>query len=184
MRVLLCLVSCLLALSCAGGDKSAESSAPKTMSERFNGGPVTRSSEGKWSAGVEGKMVADAGKQSAYFTGDSKLPKTYRAGEFAKQQWWGGKGYDTKAYQGTPDGSRFQTAARDQGTSAREGGTAAKIAGPYQTAGAREASARQLDKTSDPATAIRRGTFPQPDVQGWEQQRQMDVKTVNSILGN
>lgn len=154
------------------------------MRERFSGGkPLTRDATGKWSADVRDKTVADAGKRSAYFTGDSKMPKAYQAGEFAKQQWYGGKTYTTEAYQGTPDATGLRSTAREQGGKARGAGTAAAIPGPYHTAAAREASGAQIDKPLNAATEIRRGKYPEPQVQGWEQQRRMDIKTVNNILG-
>jgi len=129
-----------------------------------------------------------AGMKSSTSTDTSDMGKTYKAGAFSKQQWWGGKTYDTQAYQGTPDGSRFQTAARDQGRSARETGSAADIPGPYQTGNyqtgkAREASGKQLGKPLDAATANRRETFPEPEVQGWEEQRRLDLSTTKGILG-
>ena len=186
----LCLIPCLLVVSCA--TEKEDNVVPikaQTMEQRFGGGKtIKQDASGNWSADVKATSLPENNRQSAYFTGDSNLPKTYKAGEYAKNSWWGGKSYPREPYGGNTDGSRFQTAARAQGKGAREAKVAADSPGPYQagayqTGSAREASGKRFGKPVDAQTANRREDFPEPDVAGWKEQRRMNIQETKSILG-
>ncbi|MCF7734079.1 MAG: hypothetical protein K9N23_20515 [Akkermansiaceae bacterium] len=189
MRLFFHILPCLLVVACATGKKSDDSAdIGKTMSQRFNGKSIKQDANGNWPSGVANSKLPESDRKSGYFTGDSNLPKAYQAGEYKKSSWWGGKTYKPGAYAGNTDGSRFQTASRAQGQGARESGVAAggvgiHQTGAYETGASREGGAKPVDKPTDAVTANRRETYPEPVVSGWKEQRRMDLKTTNRILG-
>ena len=108
--------------SCAGSD-SEDPSRPapathKTMTERLNeGGGYKQAEDGSWVPKSDKRSAYDSQRDSAYFKG--KIEKeTYKTGDYSKKSWWGSKDYAKKSYQGDTDGSRFQTAARQDGVAA------------------------------------------------------------------
>jgi hypothetical protein len=192
MRNLLILLPVFLVVSCASDKQSAApaSTGRKTMNERFNSGPstITQNSKGEYPDEVRKEFALEGGRQSSYFNGESSIPKTYKAGEYAKTTWWGKKEYTRQAYAGDTDGSRFQTTARDQGAAAREANTAARMPDPYstgtyQTGAAREAGVGRYPAPTNAQIEARRQAYPEPEVVGWKQLRAIDMKTTRSILG-
>jgi hypothetical protein len=193
MRNLLLLLPVFLVMSCAADKKTAtsagaDSTERPTMDQRFRGKTITQNSKGEWPDEVKKEFLADSKRQTAYFKEKSDIPKAYKTGEYAKTSWWGKKEVERKSYGGKTDGSRFQTAARDQGKAARENNTAAPVPGPYQTGNYQTGSAREttMDKVAKPAdadTENRRGEMAEPEVMGWKQMRALDIKGTRSILG-
>lgn len=161
----------------------------RSMAERFGGGKrYKQDDKGNWAPEVASTKLAEAGKKSAYFTGESNLPKAYQAGDYTKQTWWGGKEYQRKRYEGNLDGSRFQTTARDQGKAPREAGKAADVprnyqTGTYGTSAAREAQRNGITKTADSETENRREYDSDPEIIGWKQQRAMGMEEVKRRTG-
>lgn len=189
MRLFFHILPCLLVVACATGKKSdASPDIGKTMSQRYQGKSIKQDANGNWPIGVKNSKLPEADRKSGYFTGDSNLPKAYKAGEYKKTSWWGGKSYEPGSYAGNTDGSRFQTASRAQGKGARESGVAAggvgtHQTGAYATGASRESGVKPLGKPTDAATANRRDSYPEPHVSGWKEQRRMDIKATNRILG-
>lgn len=181
----------LLALSCAGGgdgDATASEPAHKPLSQRLN-------EENGFVVDKDGNWVPRADKRSSfesqgqtYDARKSFAVGEYKAGDYKKKSWWGGKEYERPVYQGNTDGSRFQQTSRLQGQGAREAATAADIPRTYQTDGyatgaAREAGAAAIPKPSDAETDIRRDVFSQPEVVDWRQQRALSIEQSKGILG-
>jgi hypothetical protein len=191
MRKLLILLPIFLGASCASDKETAApaSTGRKSMEERFNSGPrtIAKDKNGEYPADVKKEFSLDGGRESAYFKGKSDMAKTYKTGEYAKTTWWGKKDYGRKPYEGNTDASRFQTAARDQGVTAREASNAARLPGPYQTGTYQTNAAREAGKdpykTSADAEIEGKHAYPEQDVIGWKQLRAMDIKTTRSILG-
>ncbi|MBN8457440.1 MAG: hypothetical protein J0M04_06320 [Verrucomicrobia bacterium] len=189
MRLLIRLVPCLLVASCA--TKKEENVVPlgqQTMNQKFNSSKALKQDEkGNWPAEVRAMNVAETNRKSAYFTGEANQPKAFKTERFQKAKWWGGKTYEGKPYTGNTDASRLKTAARDQNKGAREGTVEAPTGrfgtGTYPTAQAREASGKRMDKTADAKTENRRDTYPEPEIMGYQEQRKMQIKDVNSIMG-
>jgi hypothetical protein len=193
MRTHLLLLPVFLVVSCAADKKTTAATAAgsterPTMDQRFRGKTITQNSKGEWPAEVKKEFLSDDNRQTAYFKEKSDIPKAYKTGEYAKTSWWGKKEVERKAYAGKTDGSRFQTAARDQGVNAREADTRASVPGPYQTGNYQTGNAREstMDKVAKPADAYtenRRGNLEEPEVMGWKQLRALDIKGTRSILG-
>lgn len=190
MRHLLILLPIFAVASCATDKQAAAptSTERKSMEERFNGATITQNSKGEYPDEVKKEFALEGGRESAYFKDKSNLAKPYQTGEYAKTTWWGKKEYERKPYSGNTDGSRFQTTARDQGVTAREANTAARLPDPYKTGTYQTNAARETGKApyrtaTDPETAARRNAYPEPEVMGWKQYRAMDIKTTRSILG-
>jgi hypothetical protein len=190
MRLLFCFIPCLLVVSCA--TEQEENVVPlkkQTMEERFNDkkGSLKMDEKGNWSSEVRGMDLPDAKRKSAYFTGESNQPKAFKTESYQKAKWWGGKAYDSKPYTGNTDASRLKTTARDQGKGAREATAEAPTGvydtGAFPTGQAREAAGKPIGKPADARTEKRREVYPEPDMTGYREQRKMQVKEVNSIMG-
>ncbi len=195
VRSRLLLLLLLLPVSC-GTDKSANTpaapaaiSAPKTMSQRFNGPAIKQNANGEWPAEMHRFSAYDASRQSAYFNEKSTIAKPYNTGQYAKTEWKGKTNEVPRtAYTGNTDGNRFRKASRIAHDDAHEAGasdvaTGTYKTGDYKTSSARENNAKRLDKPSDAATDARRRVFPEPEISSWKEQRAMDMKTTRSILG-
>lgn len=164
--------------------------ADMPMSERFNSKQPFKDKQGNWTPEVANMRLHEADRQSAYFSQNSNLPARYETGDYAKTKWWGGKSYETAAYDGNTDGSRFQTAARDADKASREAGLAATVSesydtGTYGTGRAREAG-RTMSTGSHAMIDERRETFPDPDIttgKQWQEQRKLDLRTTRSMVG-
>lgn len=190
MRLLIHLIPCLLVVSCATKkEENVTSLKLQTMEERFDNkkGKLKMDEKGNWSSEVRGMDLPDAKRKSAYFNGESNQPKAFKTEPYQKAKWWGGKAYESKPYTGNTDASRLKTASRDQGKGAREATvetpTGVYNTGAYPTGQAREADGKRMEKTADIRTEKRREVYPEPDVMGYQEQRKMQVKEVNSIMG-
>ncbi|MEO0018536.1 MAG: hypothetical protein RLZZ522_1819 [Verrucomicrobiota bacterium] len=187
MRHLLSLLPVFFVLSCAA-DKKVDPSAstePKTMSQRFSGDPIKQDANGQWPVDTKKEYAMAANKQSPFVTSESTQPKTYQTGEYAKTSWWGKSAYQTQPYSGKKDATQYQKPARDQGAAAHEAGTAAAVPGRYQTGEFRTGSAHEAGAkpVAKPSTVDSGRAYPEQDVMGWKQMRELDVKATKSILG-
>ncbi len=189
-RFQLPLVMCVAVLaSCSQPVESTSTSgAPKRLSERINEKTgFVQDDEGNWKPRVDRRSSFESKGESPYFKGEY-AKKEYKAGEYAKKSWWGNKTYESKAYQGDTDGSRFAKTSRFDGSQSRDGGKVAREGGTYQTDAyatgkANETGKKRLDHPSDAETDIRRRVFTPPPVVDWESQRNLDMRQTRSILG-
>ncbi len=193
MRFLPVIAICLLSLSCATKKETpVRTYADMTMNERFNSKKSFRDKQGNWTPEVAGMKLHEEDRKSAYFSGDSNLPAKYETGKYdgKTSSWWAGKNYDTAAYGGRTDGSRFQTTARDQGKTTLEAGRQAAAAPTYATDAYATGQARETGRsvgTQDNALVRERAeTFPEPDVttgKEWQAQRTLDLRTTRGMVG-
>lgn len=185
----LCAVSLI---GCAATEEDPSKPAVagrKSMTERFNeGGGYKRNEDGSWVPKSDKRSSYDSQRDSPYFKG--KVEKeTYKTGDYAKKSWWGSdQDFGKKSYEGNTDGSRFQTAARQDGQMSRLDGKQAKVAGPFETntldrKSARESSAAAIPRPADAAVESERGKYKAPSVIDWREQRQMSVDQSRGILG-
>lgn len=164
------------------------------MTERFaNGG----TDPDGYQRDKEGNLVMKGkGKRSEFenvgadpnFSGKDYSKKEYKAGEYARQSFWGNKSYDRKSFQGDTDGNRFQKASDLGGQSAREatGGkdfSKGYDTGSYATGSARESTQAGIVKRSNDQIENRREVFDDPDIVDWRQDRAMSIERSKSILG-
>ncbi len=184
---------CAVALaSCAGTETDNAKPAPathKSMSERMNeGGGYKQDEDGNWVPKSDKRSSFDSQRESAYFKGKIDK-KDYKTGDYAKKSWWGSdKDYGRKSYEGNTDGSRFQTAARQDGQMARADGQKAKLTGPFETntldrKSAREAGASAIPRTTDASVQSQREKYVAPSVIDWREQRRMSMDQSRGILG-
>lgn len=192
MRFFLLFIPCVFAASCAQKEEAGNTKtyAQMTMSERINSKQGFKDKKGNWTPEVAGMKLYEDQRESPYFSGDANTPARYQTGDFAKKKWWGGSTYETQAYGGNTDGSRFQTPARDQGTVSREASQTAAIAGPYQTGAYQTGSARETGRTvgtgANTQVEQRRESLPEPEVitgREWQQQRNLDMRTTRGMVG-
>lgn len=180
--------------SCAGEKKEASgrpAEAHRGFSERINEkAGFVQDSEGKWAPRVNRRSSFETKGESPYFKGEYGK-KEYKAGDYAKQSWQGGKSFETKAYQGDTDGSRFAKSSRFDGQAAREGSQGAREGGQtareggnaYATGDAREAEGKRLAKPSDAETDSRRKVYTPPEIIDWREQRSLSMEQTKGILG-
>ena len=190
MRNFFLLLPVFLVFSCAADKQSDASATPerRSMNQRFRGKTITQDKDGNWPDEVKKEYAMDGDRKSPYFKDKADVPKAYQTGEYAKTSWWGKKEVERQSYTGMTDGSRFKTAARDQGKGAREANTAAKVPDPYQTGtyqtgSARETGVGKLARPADAETENRRGNLDEPEVMGWKQYRALNVNDTKRILG-
>ena len=189
---ILCLPVLLLSASCSsdGDSASTTTSAPtkKSLASRLDeSNGYKQDSEGNWLPQSDKRSSFELNRKSPYFKGDY-AKKQYKTGDYAKKSWWGDTKYESKSYEGSTDGSRFQTTSKFQQQGAREAKTAADIpdnykTGTYATTSAREAGSDRLGKTSDAETDSRRRVFPQPEIYDWREQRNLSVSETKGIMG-
>jgi hypothetical protein len=186
------LLFTLLLISCASDDsnkKNPTATPPrKPLSERMNEkNGFKQDSEGNWK--VENDKRSPYESQGSTYDAKKSFKKTdYKAGDFAKQSWWGNKEYDRQNYTGNTDGSRFQQTSSLQGEKASEAKEKARIAGPYQTENyatnsALEAGNSPITKGTSDAIETRRKAFKQPDIVDWREQRSLSIEQSKGILG-
>ncbi|RYD19355.1 MAG: hypothetical protein EOP88_19290 [Verrucomicrobiaceae bacterium] len=188
----LLLVLPLLLASCGsdGGNKTTASTpAPrKKLSERMNEeGGYKQDANGKWVPRSDKRSPYESQGASQYAQKDYKKQE-YKAGDYAKKSWLGGKEYDRKAYAGNTDASRFQKASDLGGKGARETETNFKTPDAYKTTGyatttARESGNKQLAKSSNDMIENRRQDYVQPEIIDWREQRSMSMDRSKGILG-
>lgn len=192
MKTLILLMPLLLLASCAS-DSSPEKSpttepARKTLSERMNEtNGYKQDSEGNWKPQSDRRSPYESQGETYDAKKDFKK-QTYKAGDYSKKSWWGNKEYGRQTYGGNTDGSRFQKSSALQGKGASEAGTSANIPGSYQTnaygtGAAREAGGRQINKGSNTEIENRRGSYEQPEIIGWREQRTLSMDQSKGILG-
>lgn len=151
--------------------------------------------EGGYKQDANGKWVPRSDKRSPYesqgasqYTSKDYKKTEYKAGDYAKKSWLGGKEYDRKAYAGDTDGSRFQKASDLNGKGARETGTNFKTpdaykTGNYATTAAREGSNKQITKSSNDMIENRRKEYVQPEIIDWREQRTMTMDQSRGLIG-
>lgn len=181
----------LLFVSCAGTD--TDPSKPtvakhQSLTERLNEtSGYKQDANGSWVPRSDKRSSYDSQRESPNFSG--KIEKnTYKAGDYAKKSWWGSKDYGKKGYEGNIDGSRFQTAARQNGQKSRVDGRKARIAEPFITNSldrkrSRESSASALSRPLDASVESQRSKYKAPSVIDWREQRKMSVDQSRGILG-
>ncbi|MFK7850932.1 MAG: hypothetical protein AB8D78_08135 [Akkermansiaceae bacterium] len=185
-------VTVVILVSCADSkvDPATPTAAkPKSMVERLSeSGGFKQDSEGNWVPKSDKRSAYDSQRDSAYFKG--KVEKdTYRTGSYSKKSWWGSKdNYQAGEYQGNTDGSRFQTAARQDGKRARANGQNARLEGPFETntidpQRARESRNGRLAKPKNEYTESSRNSYKAPSVIDWKEQRRLSVDQSRGILG-
>jgi hypothetical protein len=181
-----------LLVSCASDDSDQKNPAAtpprKPLSERINEkNGFKQDSEGNWK--VENDKRSPYESQGSTYDAKKSFKKTdYKAGDFAKQSWWGNKEYNRQTYTGNTDGSRFQQTSSLQGEKASEAKEKARIAGPYPTENyatnsALEAGNRPIAKGTSDAIETRRKAFQQPDIVDWREQRSLSLEQSKGILG-
>ena len=193
---LACLPLVLL-LSCGSADKSpgsaaipkkAESNGFKPFSQRIderNGYQVD--ANGNWVPRNNKRSSFESQGASPYFSGEYGK-KGYKTGELSRKSWWGNKEFGRESFSGNTDGSRFRENSRLAGQNAREGGSPAKITGPYQTGSfatgsARESANTNLGKPSDDVTDRGRESYTAPAIIDWREERKLSVEQSRSLLG-
>jgi hypothetical protein len=188
----LAAAACAALASCAG-DKAADNATPAAaerpgLAQRLSeGGGYKQNENGEWVPKSDKRSAYDSQRDSPYFKGKVETER-YKTGEYAKKSWWGSKDYGKKSYEGNTDGSRFQTAARQDGQVARDAGKAARGTDPFQTntlarETAREASSSAIDRPTNAAVESRRSTYKAPAVVDWKEQRSMSIDRSRGILG-
>jgi len=189
---LILLLPLLLLASCAS-DSSPEKSAAteparKTLSERMNEtNGYKQDSEGNWKPQSDRRSPYES-QGETYDAGKDFKKQAYKTGDYSKKSWWGNKDYGRQAYGGNTDGSRFQKSSALQGKGASEAGTSANIPGSYQTnaygtGAAREAGGKQIKKGSNTEIENRRGSYEQPEIIDWREQRSLSMDQSKGILG-
>lgn len=186
-------------VSCAHHSKGKENAAAAAPGMRekdigswangLGGSGYAQTDKGQWVPKDQGKRSSFESKgESPYFKGEY-AGKEYKAGEYAKKTWLGGKSVDRKAYQGTTDGSRFVKNSRFDGQNAREESQSARETSQtanegghtYATGEAHEAKSKALPKPVDAESKDKR--YPQPDIIDWQQQRSLSIEQTKGILG-
>ncbi|HEY8962436.1 MAG TPA: hypothetical protein VIM57_09545, partial [Luteolibacter sp.] len=179
-------------MSCAGHSKdkkSTEADVPGMRQKDINswanslgGSGYTRTEKGQWVPKDGGKRSSfEAKGESPYFKGEY-AGKEYKAGDYAKKAWLGGKSYDRKVYQGDTDGGRFVKNSRFNGKNAHEDKQSAREAAQpanegkrtYATGEAHESEAKTLPKPVDAESADKR--YPRPDIIDWQEQRALSIE--------
>jgi hypothetical protein len=118
---------------CAGNPErdKARPTERKTFSQRLNQDNGYKQDEaGNWVPKSDQRSSFESIGESPYFKGTQKK-KEFKTGAYQSKAFWGNRDFKVKSYQGDTDGSRFQTKARQQGMTAREGGDAAELPGEY-----------------------------------------------------
>lgn len=179
-----------LTVSCStgSGNDPARPAERKSLSQRLdeNNG-YTQDKDGNWVPKNDKRSQLENQGRSPYFQGQY-AKKAYKPGEYKKQSFWGNKEYGRQAYGGNTDGSRFQTASRHDGQSAREAASAADIPDTYQTGtygtnAAREAGVSGLAKPGNAEIENRREVYQAPEIIDWRQQRNLSLEQSKGILG-
>ncbi len=190
-HLVLALTVILPLASCGTGSKKKDTTPPptrRTLNERFAGGGRDPNS---FKQGASGKLEIDHAKRSQFenkaeasIGGKKYQKKDYRTGDYAKKSWWGNKNYDSKAYTGPTDGSRFQTTSRLDGKGAPESGNKARVPERYATGDYATGKARE-------AGTINRGDAVQAREEGrandqfqWSKERDLSVDQSRSMLGH
>lgn len=186
------LVLPLLLASCGpdGGNKTTASTpAPrKKLSERMNeDSGYKQDANGKWVPRSDKRSPFESQGASQYASKDYKKQE-YKAGDYAKKSWLGGKEYDRKAYAGNTDGSRFQKASDLNGKGARETETSFNTpdqykTGSYATTAARESGNKPIAKTSNDMIENRRDDYQAPEIIDWREQRSMSMDRSKGLFG-
>jgi hypothetical protein len=182
----------LLLASCGADsqNKSTASSVPKrkTLSERMNEeNGYKQDANGNWVPRSDKRSPYESQGQSNYANKDYKKQE-YKAGDYSKKSWLGGKEYDRKAYAGNTDGSRFEKASDLDGKGARETSTTLGPqdnykTGEYATSSAREAGSKPISKSSNDLIENRRDDYQQPEIIDWREQRSMSMDQSKGLFG-
>jgi hypothetical protein len=187
----LAVALCAALASCAGTDVDPSKPAVaerKGMHERLSeSGGYKQDENGQWVPRSDKRSPFDSQGDSPYFKGNVKTEQ-YKTGEYAKKSWWGTKDYGKQAYAGDTDGSRFQTAARQDGQISRNNGKAARSSEPFRTntlddKSARESGNAPVKRTSNAYTESQRGSYKAPSVIDWREQRTMSMDRSRGLLG-
>lgn len=198
-------LSCLLLAACSnGGGSSSGTSTSDAASPTATQGFKLKS--GDWGDDDYGKIAERfgtnyqygqnaQGQQSGKFNRENPefkgrwQNKEFNAQAYQKKSFWGDREYAKKVYAGNTDGSRFAKTSRFDGKGAREAGTAAHDAGKtyatnnYKTSAAREAGGKEIARTPDAETDIRRRVYSQPEIVDWKDQRALTIEETRRMLG-
>lgn len=115
--------------------------------------------------------------------------RDFAAKDYTKKSFWGSKDYAKKVYGGDMDGSRFQQGSRFNSQGARENTMASSASGSryatgaHATSAAREGGQSNISKFSDAQTDSRQGSFQQPEITDWKNQRGLTVDDTKGMLG-
>jgi hypothetical protein len=177
-------------LSCSGGkvDPARPAQSHQSFSQRLNeNNGYVQDKQGNWAPRSDKRSSFELVGESPYFKGEHSK-KEYKPAVYRKSSWSGKQEFTKSVWQGGADGSRFQTAARQQGQAARESGTAARMpgqynAGAYATGSAREAHAREVPRVADAETESRRDVYQPPEVIDWRQRRSLSKDQTKALLG-
>lgn len=181
----------LMLAGCAGKSErsKARPTEHKSFSQRLNqDNGYKQDASGNWVPKSDQRSSFESVGESPYFKGKQKK-KEFKTDEYQSKSFWGNRDFKVKSYQGDTDGSRFQTAARQQGMTAREGGNATEMPGEYATRGYATSQARETGEREaashvvDAETEARRRVFQAPDVLNWNQRRAMSQEETKSLLG-
>lgn len=186
------LLSLLAFVTSCGSGKSDSGSPPSraTLSERLseNNG-YQQDSKGNWVPRNDRRSQFESKGESS-FANKSFGKKDYKAGDFAKKTWWGGKSYERKPYAGNTDGSHFSRPSSLQGQGAREATRQFSTPGPYDTGSyattaARESSASAITTPTKARDQVERRAkvFQQPEIIDYREQRNLSLDQSKGLLG-
>lgn len=178
-------------VSCA--DQEVDHSRPteserKPLSQRLSETQgYTQDADGNWAPSSNKRSMYDSDRK--YPFGQKNLTKdSYRTGDYKKKSWWGSKPYETQAYQGDTDGSRFQKRALQDGQVARQQGERSWLSKPFETQtldteAANESRVSDVERTRNDYTEAQDRTYRAPAIIDWRERREMSIEESRGILG-
>jgi hypothetical protein len=190
LRILPVLLAAFAVISCA--TEETDNATPTVKKQKQLGDFMSK--DGGYKQDADGNWIAKSDKRSSYDSRrDSSFKgkvnkETYKTGDYAKKSWWGGKEFKSEEYAGDTDGSRFQTAARQNGQAARGSGQGARESGAFQTntldsRSARESNSGSVSRGSSSYVESARDSYVAPSIIDWRAQRNMSRDQSRSILG-
>jgi hypothetical protein len=136
----------------------------------------------------EYKTATEFQKSNHQFKGGYE-GKKFNVGEYRKKSWWGDRDYAKKVYGGDTDAnglvkrSRFEGDASNEGTKVARDNGRSYTTGDYATRASNEMGKKNIAKTSDAETDIRRDVFTDPEIMPYQQQNGMTMDEVKQRLG-
>lgn len=135
-----------------------------------------------------GKRSQFEGRKNVAFGGGIGTA-SYGTKNYSTKGWSGNTAAGKKMYEGSTDGSRFQTASQFQGTSATQMAQRSRFEGSnaptsrYKTRKANETTRAAVEKPTDGWTDFRRRVYPKPLIMSEADYKEMTVEQTRSILG-